>query len=134
MSHEEISTVIGQGVFVEGDITVHSSIRIKGALKGNLSSTGTVIVLAGGKIDGDVIAKDVVLYSTINGNLTAVNTATFEQGASLNGDLYTAKVTLAEGSKFNGKCTMIKRKDIVVDPVTKKLKLVDLTPEEMLTQ
>jgi cytoskeletal protein CcmA (bactofilin family) len=133
MTHEEISTVIGQGVFVEGDITVHSSIRIKGFLKGNLSSTGTVVVLSGGKIDGEVIAKNVILHSTINGNLTATDTASFEQGASLNGDLYTAKVTLAEGSKFNGKCTMIKRKDIVIDPETKKLKLVDLTPEEMLT-
>jgi len=134
MTREEISTVIGKDIYVKGDVTILGSIVVDGTLKGNLTATGTVLVSSGGTISGDVIVKDIVINGTINGNLTATNTTAIEADATLNGDLYTAKVTLAEGSKFNGKCTMIKRKDLVVDANTKEVKLVELSPEEILTQ
>jgi len=134
MTQEEISTIIGQGVYVDGNITIHSSIRILGTLRGNIVSTGTVEVLPGGLVDGDVTAKDAVIKGIVNGTLTATHTASLEQGSSLSGDLYTAKVALAEGSTFNGKCTMIRRKELVIDQRTKEVKLVDLSPEEMLSQ
>ncbi len=134
MSQEDISTVIGKDVYVKGDLTVHSSIVIEGTLTGSLTSTGKVLITVDGEINGDVIVKEIVISGKINGNLTATGNAVIEPGATLNGDLYTAKVTLAEGSKFNGKCTMIKRKELVVEQNTKEVKLIELSPEEMLTQ
>ncbi|MFC1562206.1 polymer-forming cytoskeletal protein [candidate division KSB1 bacterium] len=134
MSIEEITTVIGSDVFTKGDLTILNSILIKGTLEGNLKSTGTVIIEENGTVTGEVIAKETLIKGKVNGNVTATQTVTLEQGATLNGDLYTAKVTLAEGSKFNGKCTMIKRKDLIVDKDTNEIKLIELSPEEILTQ
>ena len=134
VSQEENTTNIVKGIYIEGDITILGSINIDGTMKGNLTAVGMLIVGSTGIINGDVITKNAEIKGTINGNLTATISATLEPGAILNGDLYTAKVHLAEGSTFNGKCTMIKRKELRVDPNTKKVDVIDLSPEEILTR
>jgi len=134
MIEEKIEIYIGKDVFAKGNLTIIGSIRIDGTLQGNLTTTDTIIVSEGGNVNGEIIARDAVINGTVTGNLTATSTATLNRQATLNGDLYTAKVTLSEGSKFNGKCTMIKRKDIIVDQKTKDVKVVDLSPEEILSQ
>ena len=134
MSQEENTTNIVKGIYIEGDITILGSINIDGTMKGNLTAVGTLIVGSAGIINGDVITKNAEIKGVINGNLTATVSAILEPGATLNGDLYTAKVHLAEGSIFNGKCTMIKRKELRVDPNTKKVDVIDLSPEEILTR
>ena len=130
----QIATIVCKGVFVKGDMTIHSSIRIEGTLEGNLISTGEVVVASSGVINGNLTAKEAVINGMVNGNITATGTAVLEPNGTLNGDLYASKVTLNEGSKFNGKCTMISRKELVIDKETKDVKLVVLSPEEILTQ
>lgn len=134
MSQEENTTNIVKSIYLEGDITILGSINIDGTMKGNLTAVGTLIVGSAGIINGDVITKNAEIKGVINGNLTATISTTLEPGATLNGDLYTAKVHLAEGSKFNGKCTMIKRKELRVDQNTKRVDVIDLSPEEILTR
>ncbi|MCP4726065.1 MAG: polymer-forming cytoskeletal protein [bacterium] len=129
-----INTVVGTGIYVEGNLTVHGSIQVEGTLKGNLMVTGLLIVPKEGVVEGNITVKEAVIDGTVNGNLTATHNVILNTGATLNGDLYTGKVTLSEGSKFNGKCTMIKRKELIIDPKTKNVQLVELTPEQILTQ
>ncbi len=134
MDQNLISTVLGKGIFMEGNLTIHGSIQVEGTLKGSLTVTGMLLVMKGGSIEGNVTVKEAVIDGVITGNLTATHNVLLNTGAVLNGDLFTAKVTLSEGSKFNGKCTMIKRKELVVDPKTKQVELLDLTPEQMIAQ
>jgi cytoskeletal protein CcmA (bactofilin family) len=128
-----ITSGIGKGAYLEGSITVIGSWVVEGTHKGDLTVAGTLIVGPQGHITGNVIAKNAEVFGTINGNLTATKSVSLGAGARLNGNLYAAKVNILEGSVFNGKCTMIKRKDIIVDSKTKKVEIVDLSPEEMLT-
>ena len=134
MSGENITTVVGSGVYIEGNITVLSSIDIEGTLKGDLTVVGDLIVGTEGIIEGNVIAKNVEVRGKINGTLTATENVTLETGAVLNGDLFAAKVNFMDNSTFNGKCTMIRRKGLKVDSKTKQVELIDLSPEDMLTQ
>ncbi len=134
MTENEITTLIGKGVYVEGNIRVLSSIDIQGVLKGNITAVGNITVGEEGRVSGNIIAKNVDIKGNVDGNLTATESAALDSRATLNGDLFTAKVNFAEGSTFNGKCTMIRRKELRVDQNTKKVDLIDLSPEEMLTQ
>lgn len=133
MSKNSATTIIGSGVYIEGNITVLSSIDIEGTLKGNLTVVGCLVVGSEGEIEGDVIAKTVELRGMVNGSLTATENITLASGAVLNGDLYAARVNFMDDSTFNGKCTMIRRKALKVDRKTKKVELIDLSPEDMLT-
>ncbi|KPK89399.1 hypothetical protein AMJ80_09835 [bacterium SM23_31] len=134
VTQDENTINIGKDVYIEGDITILGSVNIDGTMKGSLTAVGMLIVGPTGIINGDVITKNIEIKGVINGNLTATASVALEPGATLNGDLYTAKVHLAEGSIFNGKCTMIKRKELRVDPNTKKVDVIDLSPEEILTR
>jgi cytoskeletal protein CcmA (bactofilin family) len=134
MTKNEITTLIGKGVYVEGNITVLSSIDIQGVLKGDITAVGNITVGEEGSVLGNIIAKNVDIKGQVDGNLTATESATLDSGATLNGDLFAAKVHFADGSSFNGKCTMIRRKELRVDRKTKKVDLIDLSSEDMLTQ
>ncbi len=134
MAENEIITHIGKGVYVEGNLTVLSSIDIQGELKGNITAVGSLTVGEAGSVTGNIVAKNVEVRGVVNGNLTATDSAALEKGATLNGDLFAAKVHFSEGSSFNGKCTMICRKELKVNHKAKQVDLIDLSPEEMLTQ
>jgi len=135
MPQENIISGIGKGTYLEGSITViGSTFVVEGTLKGDMTIVGTVVVGPEGHITGNIVAKTAEIFGTINGNLTATQSVSLGSGSRINGNLYAAKVNIAEGSLFNGKCTMIKRKDLVVDSKTKKVQIIDLSPEEMLTQ
>jgi cytoskeletal protein CcmA (bactofilin family) len=133
MSGESMTTVVGSGVYIEGSLTVLSSIDIEGTLKGNLTVVGDLIVGTKGTIEGDIIAKNADIRGKIYGTLTATENVTLETGAVLIGDLLAAKVNFMDNSTFNGKCTMIRHKELSVNPKTKKVELINLSPEDILT-
>lgn len=126
--------IINAGTLVDGNLTVHGPVTIFGTLKGELTNTGLLTITTTGLIEGNVRTREAKIAGNINGNLTATKFIDLQPGATVNGDLYSGKINLAEGSTFNGKCTMIKQNDLVVDPTTKEVKLVTLSPEQILTQ
>lgn len=105
-SAAEIETVIGEGTVIEGIIDSASSLRVDGAVKGNIQCSNSVIIGVKGKVEGDISAKQLFIAGSITGNLTAEVRAEFASGAHLRGDLRTAALVVAEGAAIDGNCHM----------------------------
>ena len=86
-----------------------------------------------GKIKGDIVADAIIIGGYVEGNVYASQRVVLEAKGILNGDLVAPKVIINEGTRFNGSCNMMKSREIIVDKKSQELKVVEMTPEEILT-
>ena len=61
---EAITTILGEGTVITGDMSFQGSRRIDGQFDGNLSGD-YLIVSASGKVVGDVVAQSCVCYGQV---------------------------------------------------------------------
>ena len=115
----DLNSIVGKGASLEGKLEVQSSIRVDGRVKGTLKSTESVIVGKEGNIEGDIIAKDVVVGGKVNGKIEATGRVVLEATASFTGDLKTGKLIIDEGAVFDGQCSMKPAERVVPGPVEK---------------
>lgn len=102
----ELNTIIGKGTVVEGDIHVQKSLRIDGAVTGNVEATETVVVGRDGEIDGQLEAKNLMTAGRIKGNVSVSGKIYMEAEASIAGDIKASRLVVDDGAQFDGKCSM----------------------------
>jgi cytoskeletal protein CcmA (bactofilin family) len=59
-------------------------------------------------VKANVRAKTVILMGTVHGNIEAINRLEIHATGKLYGNIRTAKLQIADGVVFEGKCEMIK--------------------------
>ncbi len=100
------TTVIGQGITIEGEITSEEEVVVAGTVRGKLTSEGPVTVEAGAVVDADIGAQSVSVSGAINGNVSANERVDLLQGGRLVGDVRAARITIADGASFKGNVDM----------------------------
>jgi len=102
----ELSTVIGTDAEFEGRLKVKYSVRIDGKMVGEIASNELVTIGPDGGIEGDIIAKDVVIGGKVVGRVQCSGKVVLEETAILTGDLKTLRLVVEEGALFNGRSEM----------------------------
>lgn len=100
-----ISTIIGPGAAIVGDLSSVKNIMINADVTGECYFTDKAFVGSEGHIVGNVTADYLRVEGLISGNITA-NTVELLDGAIVGGDIITKKLIIDDGASFNGKCTM----------------------------
>lgn len=98
--------LVGAGTTITGNINCAGDIRIDGALIGNITSTGKIIIGTSGKIEGDIMCLNADLFGAITGNIKVNELLTLKASSILKGDIDTNKLSIEPGANFTGKCTM----------------------------
>ncbi len=107
MSNEmKISTIVAQGVVVEGDFSAEGSVRLDGVVEGNVKAGGYLLVGVSGKIHGDVEASSVTIGGEVTGNVNAPAKAELTSTARVIGDICTQVIVIDEKAVFQGRCDM----------------------------
>ena len=68
---EQVVTFLGKGTEFEGKLTFDGTIRIDGNFKGEISSSGNLIVGEKGMIEANMHVAYIVVSGEIHGNITA---------------------------------------------------------------
>jgi len=105
-------TIISNGVKIEGKVTSTGSIRVDGALQGDLNAKGNVTVGEQGKIKGEIIANLVTIGGNVVGTVNAREKLVLEGKCVLKGDIITKVLVIEAGAKFDGKSSMGDAKEI----------------------
>ncbi|NPB06315.1 MAG: polymer-forming cytoskeletal protein [Aquificae bacterium] len=100
-----ILTVISEGAFFEGNLSLKSSAKIEGSVKGNVACEGELVVGETGSVEGDVACKSLTLFGKLKGNVRAERVEIKRDGL-LEGDVVTRVFIVEEGAVFNGSCSM----------------------------
>jgi cytoskeletal protein CcmA (bactofilin family) len=101
-----ISTVIGRGVEVHGDVKFVGGLHVDGVIKGNVSGdsqTDSTLVLSDtGSIKGEVRVVNLILNGAITGDVYVSGQAELATDAKLTGTLYYQFLEMAMGAEVNG--------------------------------
>ncbi len=104
-SSGEHFSVVSAECYFQGTLSVQGSLRVDGTLEGSVDNARHVIVGTEGKIVGDVTAELVVCGGTIEGNVCATRLEILGE-ASILGDIRAKKMTVEEGGRIEGKCSI----------------------------
>lgn len=105
-AHGEVGTVIGAGVKVEGNFTGEGNVVVDGQLQGSLKTKHDVQIGSGALVKANVEAHDIHVAGEVQGNVKSTGKLVLAQTAKLTGNIETASISMAEGARFNGKCSM----------------------------
>lgn len=105
ISQNEISTIIGEGFVLIGEVRGSSVIRIEGKIIGNVHVENGVILGEKGNIEGDLNTKSAMIYGTIKGNVKSSQLEIKKTGL-INGDISTDTLEIELGAQYNGKLNM----------------------------
>ena len=100
------STVIGQGITIEGEITSDEPVVVSGTVRGKLNVDGALTVESGAVVEADVGATSLQVAGQVTGNVTATDRVDLLAGGRLIGDVRAARVTIADGATFKGNVDM----------------------------
>lgn len=95
------SSFLGPGVGIRGALEASGELVIAGRVKGPISALRLVIA-ANGYVEGDIIARDVVITGRLNGRVFAP-AVSIEAGAQIEGRIFHSEITVAKGAHVIGR-------------------------------
>src|ERR1700683_325715 len=97
------SARLGSSLHVKGEISGSEDLLIDGSVEGLIQlDERKLTVGATAKVTADIIAREVVVYGTVNGNLRAKDRIEIKKDGSVNGDLTTSRIMIEDGAYFKG--------------------------------
>lgn len=103
---DEIDTVIGPGSEFKGDLEATGIVRVDGSFFGRISSKGDVIIGEDGNVQGEVIARNVMIAGNVEATVTCTNKLEIKASGKLMGNCTVSSIEIDEGAIFKGQCEM----------------------------
>ncbi len=104
-----IATTLGKETVFSGTIRFKDSLRIKGKFEGEIDAMGRLIIDADAVVNARKIrATSVVIGGVVRGDIEAADRLEMLPSAKVYGNVRTAKLRIADGVVFEGKCEMIR--------------------------
>ena len=95
-------SVIGANMRVFGCVHSTSAVRVEGTVLGTVSADNQVVVTKGGRVEGGVKAREVVLNGEVHGSVDARERLEIQASAVVHGDLHAPRLMLLEGAVVDG--------------------------------
>ena len=102
------SSILGPELEIHGDVKVSGSLLIYGKVFGNIQSSGSVRTANGSVVNGNISANDANIGGKVEGDLDVEKKVTLGDTSFLTGNLKASILTIEEGAKFDGVCSMLK--------------------------
>jgi cytoskeletal protein CcmA (bactofilin family) len=112
MSGEESFTFLGKGSQFKGIVTFEGTIRIDGRLEGEIHTKGTLVVGEHAVIEGDVSADVVISGGRVTGNIIAKEKVQLLATGIVLGTIKTPLLSVEEGVRFMGNCEAVGRGEV----------------------
>jgi cytoskeletal protein CcmA (bactofilin family) len=96
-------TVIGENIFIEGNIRGEEHLVIEGSMKGNIEmKEHNFIVGSKGRFEGEILAQNVGVNGQLIGSVNAKGKVEIKSEADMIGDIKANSISVEEGAYFKG--------------------------------
>ena len=110
---ERITTTLGTGTRFNGTMRFSQSLKIDGRFEGKIESEGFLYIEEGAYVQADIKVGSIVVGGTVHGDIYAKEKLEMLSTGQVFGNVQTAKLKIADGVIFEGKCQMIQKPDRV---------------------
>ncbi len=97
-----MALIFGKGLILRGNLEGEGDLQVQGHLEGKISLTGTVVVLEGASVQGDISASEIIVAGVVRGNLIASGKVELAPTGHLVGDVRSKTLIVREGAALNG--------------------------------
>ena len=99
--------VLGKTTRFSGTLKFNSTLCIQGFFKGTIDAAGDLIVDKDAVVDADYITvSSLTVYGSVIGTVQAMDKVDMMSGAKVQGDVSAARLRIADGVLFDGRCKM----------------------------
>ena len=117
---ERVTSVLGPGINWKGDLRGKGGVRIEGALEGEITVRGMVIIGETGRVTCEALkAGTVIVAGSVKGQIVAEKLEIRATGR-VYGDVTVQTISTDEGAFLRGKVTMEERVDLSDLPAVEK--------------
>jgi len=106
-----IRTTLGKGTTFRGMMKFETSLKIDGVFEGEIESAGFLYIEDGADVRADIRVGSVVVGGVVHGSIVAKDMLEMLSTGKVYGNITTAKLKIADGVVFDGKCDMLKNPD-----------------------
>lgn len=104
--HDEVETVVGPSVNVEGDFASEGNIIVKGTVAGSVNTSRHLSVETGAKIMANVKAGSARIAGEVKGNMKVKEVLELTSTARVMGDIEVKTLIIEAGALVSGKVFM----------------------------
>jgi cytoskeletal protein CcmA (bactofilin family) len=97
-----VNSLIGEGSFFQGDISISGLLRIDGDFSGSVKTPGKVFVGRSGRADCSINASSVVVGGIVRGSITASEKVVILSSAVIIGSIVSPRLIAEEGVILDG--------------------------------
>ena len=102
----KVSTIIGQGTVLNGDLVFRGGLHLDGTVKGDIAAEEgedvTLTVSEKGEVVGDVRVSNMILNGSVVGDVYVSGRVELAPQARVTGSLYYNLLEMAMGAEVNG--------------------------------
>jgi cytoskeletal protein CcmA (bactofilin family) len=111
ITKEKIHTTLGKETNFNGVMKFRDSLKIDGKFQGEIISDGFLYIENDAVIKANIRVGSVIVGGVVHGNIEAKESLEMLATGQVFGNIRTAKLKIADGVVFEGKCEMIKNPD-----------------------
>lgn len=108
---EKIKTTLGKETNFSGTMKFIDSLKIDGTFQGEILSGGFLYIESGAVVKANIRVGSIVIGGVVKGNIEASERLEMLTTGQVFGNIRTAKLKIADGVVFDGKCEMIRNPD-----------------------
>jgi cytoskeletal protein CcmA (bactofilin family) len=105
---ERATTTLGRETDFKGTMRFRDSLRIEGKFSGEIVSAGFLSIAEGAVVHANIRVSSIVVGGIVYGNIEASSKLEMLTSGRVFGDIRTAKLKIADGVVYEGRCEMIK--------------------------
>lgn len=106
ISSDNVETIVGPSVVVEGDFASDGDILVKGTVSGSVKTGKLLTVEIGARILASIKASDAVIAGEVKGNIKVENRLELNETAKILGDISCTTLVVSPGAMLQGKVMM----------------------------
>ena len=103
---EKLESFVGENSHFTGNVETEGTIRIDGFVEGNIQADWVILGIKA-TVKGNIIARGIVVGGKIDGNLLAKEVVDVKAQGVITGDIEAGKFLVVEGGVLNGRVSML---------------------------
>jgi cytoskeletal protein CcmA (bactofilin family) len=98
--------VIGQGLFIKGELHGEEDLIIEGRVEGEITLKKHLVIEVTGVILADIQTENITIKGEMRGNMVATDKVEIHARARVIGDIIAPRVVIEDGAQFKGHIEM----------------------------
>ena len=106
LEEDDFDTVLADDIAFRGTIKFTKPFMIRGKVSGTIDATNDLVIDTGAVVRAEIGATRVLVRGKVDGDIIGRDLVFVSSTGSVKGDITSKQVVLEPGSRFSGKCTM----------------------------